>query len=136
LKSIIIGFSGKIGSGKTTISTAVAEALNWPHASFGDYVREVGRERGIEESRKVLQEIGASLVENPDEFCLSLLELSGWKPGQHLVVDGVRHAKIVDALHRTTKPSRVFLVFVEVNEKVRKKRIQNQKDNGMQRAPK
>ena len=113
MKSIIIGFSGKIGSGKTTLSMAVAKALNWPHASFGNYVREVVRQRGIEESRKVLQEIGASLVENPDEFCHSLLEQSGWKPGQHLIVDGVRHAKIVDALHRATEPSRVFLVFVE-----------------------
>lgn len=135
MKSIIIGFSGKIGSGKTTLSAAVAKALNWPCASFGDYVREVARRQGIETSRKMLQEIGALLVENPDEFCLSLLEQYGWKPGQHLIVDGIRHAKIIYALRKVTEPSRVFLIFVEVDEKVRKKRLLNHKDIGKQRDP-
>ena len=136
MKSIIIGFAGKIGSGKTTISAAVAEALNWPRASFGDYVRRVARQRGLEESREVLQEIGASLVENPDEFCLSILGLVDWKRGQNLVVDGIRHAKIIDALRRVTEPSRVFLVFVKVNERVRRKRLLNDRDAGKQAAPK
>ena len=134
MKSIIIGFAGKISSGKTTISAAVAEALNWPRASFGDYVRGLARERGLEESREVLQEIGASLVENPDEFCLSVLMLADWKPGQNLVVDGVRHVKIIDALRRVTKPSRVFLVFVKIDERVRKKRLLDDRNAGKQVA--
>jgi cytidylate kinase len=134
LKSIIVGFAGKIGSGKTTISAALAEALNWPRASFGDYVRGVARERGLEESREVLQEIGASLAENPDEFCLSFLGLVDWKPGQNLVVDGIRHAKIIDALRRVTEPSRVFLVFVRVDERVRRKRLLDNRDAGKQAA--
>ncbi|MFX0116116.1 MAG: AAA family ATPase [Candidatus Hodarchaeota archaeon] len=128
MNSIIIGFSGKIGSGKTTLSAAVAEALNWPCVSFGDYVREVARRKGVESSRKMLQEIGALLVENPDEFCLSLLKQYGWKPGQHLIVDGIRHVKIIYSLRKVTEPSRVFLIFVEVDEKVRKKRLLNYKD--------
>jgi len=135
LRSIIIGFSGKIGSGKTTLSAAVAEALNWPRVSFGDYVRGVARQRGLDDSRKVLQEIGASLVENPNEFCLSVLHQVAWKPGQHLVVDGVRHARIVDALRRVTEPSTVFLVFVKVHEKVRRQRRLNQGGTGKQRDP-
>lgn len=135
MKSIIVGFAGKIGSGKTTLSAAVAEALNWPRVGFGDYVRGVARQRGLEESRKVLQQIGASLVENPDKFCRSLLEQVDWKPGQHLVVDGIRHAKIIDALRRVTEPSRVFLVFVKVAEKVRRKRLLNDGATGKQAAP-
>jgi len=135
LKSIIVGFAGKIGSGKTTISAAVAEALDWPRVSFGDYVRGVARERGLGESREVLQEIGASLVKNPDEFCLSLLGQVGWKPGKNLVVDGIRHTKIMDALRRVTRPSRVFLVFVKVDERVRGKRLLDDRDAGKQTAP-
>lgn len=83
----------------------------------------------------MLQEIGASLAENPDQFCLSLLGQVGWKVGQNLVVDGIRHTKIMNALRRVTDPSRVFLVFVKVDEGVRKKRLSDDKDAGKQTAP-
>lgn len=134
MKSIIIGFVGKIGSGKTTISAAVAAALNWKRASFGDYVRRVAQQRGLDESREVLQEIGASLAENPDEFCLSLLRFVNWKPGQNLVLEGIRHAKIVDALRQITNPSRLFLIFLKVDEIVRMKRLLDDRDTGKQAA--
>jgi cytidylate kinase len=134
LKSIIVGFAGKIGSGKTTILAAVAEALNWKRASFGDYVRGVARERGLDESREVLQEIGASLAKNPDGFCVFLLRQVDWKPGQNLVVDGIRHAKIMDALRRVTEPSRIFLVFVNIDEGVRRKRLLDDPDAEKQAA--
>ena len=74
---VALGFSGKIGSGKTTISEYVANLLSWPKVSFGDYVREIARQQKTDLSRSALQTIGASLVEQDCEgFCRSVLAKS------------------------------------------------------------
>ena len=46
-----------------------------------------------------------------------------WKPGQSLVVDGIRHAEVLEELRRIAAPSNVFLVFVSVDESVREARL-------------
>lgn len=61
--SIVVGFSGRIKSGKTTLSARVAELMGWPYTSFGDYVRKVARLRRRPELREILQEIGQELVD-------------------------------------------------------------------------
>ena len=38
MKAVGLGFSGPIGSGKSTVSSAVADILGLPRASFGDYI--------------------------------------------------------------------------------------------------
>lgn len=121
MKSTILAFSGGIGSGKSTLSIAVAQKLGWKRASFGDYVRHIAMQLGIEGSREKLQEIGASLVENPDDFCLSILKQISWQSGQHVVVDGIRHLKIIDSLNRVTQ-SNIYLIFVDVEDNIREGR--------------
>jgi len=122
MRSIIVGFAGKIGSGKTTVSAAVAEALNWRYTSFGAYVREIAQQRGRGESRTTLQEIGASLVANPDELCRSVLAQVAWKPGMNVIMDGIRHAEIVDSLRRVTVPSAVYLIYIRIDDAERIRR--------------
>jgi hypothetical protein len=77
----------------------------------------------LQESRKVLQEIGASFANDPDELCRALLAHAAWKPGTNLIVDGIRHAAIMNALRRITKLSDVYLVFVRVDDAERMRRI-------------
>ena len=121
---MIICFAGRVSSGKTTLSKAMADALKWPRASFGDYVRKEARRQGLNESREVLQKIGASLVEDTDKFCNKVLDQVSWKSGQNLVIDGVRHSEILGSLKRLAGPSEVFLIFVETNEQtIRKRRV-------------
>lgn len=123
MKTILICFAGRIGSGKTTLSKAVANNLRWPRASFGDYVRMEALRQGLNEPRKVLQRIGASLVEDPNKFCHLVLKQVSWKPGQNLIIDGIRHSKILDSLRKLTDPSEVFLVFVTTEEQAIRKRF-------------
>jgi len=124
MKPIVLGFAGGIASGKSTLSIEVASSLGWERVSFGDYVRTVAKHQGLGESREVLQAIGASLIDQGmPEFCTSVLAQANWTPGQPLVVDGIRHAEVISTLRRLVYPSELLLVFLAVNESIRKARL-------------
>lgn len=124
LEPLVIGFAGKIASGKSTISAEVAKALGWPRASFGDYLRIFAKSSGLGESREVLQEIGASLVAKDVEgFCRAVLTHYQWSAGEPLIVDGIRHAEVVDALRRLVAPLELRLVYIDVDEEARRARL-------------
>ncbi len=79
----IVGISGRIGTGKTAISTALANRLDWTRVSLGDYVRAVAHERHIIETRQALEDLGQQLVEsNVKTFCQNALRFviggGGW----------------------------------------------------------
>jgi cytidylate kinase/transcriptional regulator with XRE-family HTH domain len=125
LEPMVLAFSGKMGSGKSTLSEHVAKALDWKRASFGDYVRKVAKDEGLDEdSRDVLQELGARLVKSdPEEFCRDVLAEFDWRSGEPLIVEGIRHAEIVEALRRVVAPLEVRLVFLEVTDVRRIERL-------------
>jgi dephospho-CoA kinase len=121
----VLAFAGPIGSGKSAVSAAVAAELGWPRASFGDCVREEARRRGLDAlSRDVLQALGETLIgEGWDAFCSGVLQNSGWRPGSHLVVDGVRHVEAITTLRKLTAPSSLYLVYLEAPEEARVQRL-------------
>lgn len=124
INSLIICFSGQIGSGKTSISREIANHLGYPWVSFGDYVRALAKKNGLSATRDVLQDFGASLVKNKcEKFCKSVLNQADWHPGMNIILDGVRHVKILETIKQITAPSVVLLVYVDTSEKERKKRI-------------
>jgi dephospho-CoA kinase len=125
MNSLILAFAGSIGSGKSTLAQGVADALSWPVASFGSYVREIARQQGREESREVLQSLGATLIAAGEEaFCQAVLTAAGWEPGQSLVIEGVRHTEVVTALRRVVAPTPLKLVYIAVAEDIRQARLQ------------
>jgi cytidylate kinase len=122
--AIILGFSGKRGSGKSTISCRVAGALGWGRTSFGDYVRGAARRRGLAEDTATLQAVGESLVaKGPETFCRAVLREAGWTPGSLLVVDGLRHMEVINGLREVISPADLRLVYIEVDESVRASRL-------------
>jgi len=124
LEPLVLGFAGKIGSGKSTVSAEVARTLGWSRASFGDYLRTVAKSNGFGESREVLQELGASLVEKGvEEFCRAVLAHYQWNAGEPLVVDGIRHAEVVEALRRLVAPLELRVVFLDVDDNTRRARL-------------
>lgn len=121
----VIAFAGKIGSGKTTITKSLADALGWTRVGFGDYVRKVVRERGLEETRAVLQRVGTELLRaDPRDFCRSVLVSSGWRGGQNLLIDGLRHAETIEIIRQLTHAKTVRIVFVRISEEVRLRRLE------------
>ncbi len=124
MKPAVIAFSGSIASGKSTLSQEVAKTFQWKRASFGDYVRSVAQNRGIANSREVLQAIGADLLQRDMEgFCRTVLAQADWQLGQPLVIDGIRHVEVLDNLKQIVAPMPLFLVLVTVDESTRTNRL-------------
>ena len=126
MSAVVVGFAGAIASGKTTLTVEVARLLNCKRVSFGDQVRAIALERGKEPLRENLQAIGEQLVASDVEnFCRAVLKQKGWKPGQSLVVDGIRHKEVLDTLKAIVAPTKLVLVFIEVNQDTLRARIEN-----------
>lgn len=124
-KPVAIAFAGPIGSGKTTISKALARKLHSKHASFGDHFRAMATRLGHNASdRALLQRLGEEQVRlSPDNVCKELL--NAWKPSDGtIVIDGVRHLEILKALKNVVAPLAVFLVYVQ-RDKIRSTQLSN-----------
>ena len=123
----VVAFAGAIGSGKSTLSTLVAQQLGWFRVSFGDYVRDYAQEQGLDAAdRAVLQRVGQGLVlSNVGKFVQAVLapaRREGWEPGANLIVDGVRHTEARWALREAVVPADLKLVYVTVDEVSRQRR--------------
>lgn len=119
-----VAFGGRLGSGKSSISIALAENIGWNRVSFGDFVRSVASVRGIEPTRQVLQNIGGELEsEDPIAFCWNVLKAGGWSPGEAVVVDGIRHARVLNILRELVAPVPLFFVFLDAECQSRERRL-------------
>ena len=121
----ILGFSGSIGSGKSTLSAELAKTLKYKYASFGMYVRKLAVNLGyIDASRSQLQEIGEALVRTEARsFCQSVLQAAEWSQGEGLIIDGIRHLHIWKILHHICAPQKLFLIYILVDENIRRERV-------------
>lgn len=127
MNSIALGFAGVIASGKSTISKGVAEVLKWPRVSFGDYVRSEAIHRGLSLERKSLQSLGASLIDaDLNMLCESVLAQADWKPGQSIIIDGIRHTDAFESLRGHVAPSELLLVYIDVDAPSRQSRLNAQ----------
>ena len=125
VKAEILAFAGPICSGKSVISTSVAQRLGWDWVSFADFLRDEARRRGIDPSlRSLLQDLGQAFIDKGwTSFCKSVLDYGKWVPGMNLVIDGIRHVEAVHTLRMLTAPSHLAVVFVETPIQIRKARF-------------
>lgn len=120
----VLALAGKINSGKSTIGSFYSKFYDCPYVSFGEYVRYITRQRGLTDIRENWQKVGEELFEtDANLFCRAVLAQADWKPGQALVIDGIRHAKISELLREIVAPARYILTVVEVDEQIRKERL-------------
>jgi dephospho-CoA kinase len=128
--TMLVCFSGQIGSGKSSVSTVVATALGWRRTGFGDYLRaEIVRAGGDPHSRESQQDLGQRLVEaDPEAFCRSVLTAGGFTPGDDFLIDGVRHVEIFRILARIAAPSTARLLFLNAGEAHRLARVSDRAD--------
>jgi shikimate kinase len=125
MKPIMLAFSGPMRSGKSSVSWQIAKILNWPRASFGEYIRMQARREGRSESRESLQHLGSFLIKTQgwEKFCRSVLEQSDWRPGEPIVVDGIRHLEALETMRHLTALSEVHLVYVSLDEYTQAQRM-------------
>lgn len=127
---MIICFSGKIASGKSSVSEALADKLKWLRISFGDYVRAQVADQGLDPNdRNTLQEYGQMLVErDAEKFCRDVLEFGAFVPGQNLLLDGIRHISIYQQIRDLLVPCQTRLIFLDPGDQERHRRSQERGD--------
>lgn len=132
----ILCFSGGIASGKTTLSAAVAERLGISRASFGGFVRQQAKERGLSDTRETLQALGETLIGEMgwEKFCAAVLAAAEWTPGSSLALDGIRHTLAFETTKRLVAPMAAKLIFVDVGRDVRQARADGAKATDLTRA--
>lgn len=124
---MIVGIAGPIASGKSALGRALAQHFSAKLISFGEYVRDQARARGIDTSnRRALQDLGQSLVAgNVQSFVERVFDWTDFHVGHHVILDGVRHSVVWNevvnfaALHRETAK----LIFLEMAEEDRQRRL-------------
>jgi cytidylate kinase len=130
--SLLLCFSGEIGSGKSSVSAAVAEALGWRRTGFGDYLRgEIAQSGGDPNDRQALQDLGQARVDQDAlKFCRDVLAGGGFQAGDNFVIDGIRHVSIFEHLAQVSVPSEAKLLFLSAGEATRSSRVQMRSDAG------
>jgi hypothetical protein len=115
---LVICFSGRMTSGKTSVTAALAQRLGWRRAAFGEYVRaQLARQGGDSAPRETLQNLGQSLVDaDPEGFVRAVLASAGFIPGDNLLIDGVRHVDIQTLIGKLVHPSRAYLIHLAVDD--------------------
>jgi shikimate kinase len=123
--SAVLSFAGPIKAGKTTVSTRVAMSLDAPRVSFGQYLRGIAREMGMELTREALQNLGEQMVtRNVRGFCENVLAQQPWHPDKPLVIDGVRHVEVLDSLAEILSPARGYLIYINVDRTTQMNRLE------------
>jgi dephospho-CoA kinase len=131
----LICLAGAPGSGKTTIAKAVAAQIGLRCGSFGDYVRSRARERGLSTERGSLQRLGQSLVnQGPRDFCQATLDWLGWTPPHGLILEGLRHVSVYEALQALVHPNQVFLIFIDVEKSIQRERLKSRSGEELSKA--
>lgn len=96
---MIIGLTGKNGSGKTAVSEYL-RSRGFEYYSLSDAIRDEVRRRGEEITRERLIEVGTELRETYGPGILAERILSGLGNDQNYVIDSIRNPQEVDALRR------------------------------------
>jgi adenylate kinase family enzyme len=127
---MVIGISGRIHSGKSTLANEMAKRMCIPKVSFGSFLRRYSEVNSLDLTRISLQDLGQNFVDNSlDEFCNLVLNEGGWDKETNLIVDGIRHISVLEKLKELVKPQKFILIFIEVSDEELAKRDIGYQDN-------
>lgn len=120
---LIIGLTGKMGSGKTTLSAYIQKRYNFQKLSFVDkiLIPEL-RKRKKTVNRKNLQLVGRELYLKYGDIKLTELLFEGIDPTARWVVDDIRYPTTANFI-RTKFPNNFWLIGIKADIQIRFQRI-------------
>lgn len=120
---LIVGLTGKRGSGKSTIAHQLVEEYGFARASFGDLVRDEAIARSLPTDVATLQTLGRTLIDEWGwtKFCQAAI--AGTRDASKVVIDGIRHVGALETIRRLVAPVPLILVFVHLDESRRLMRL-------------
>lgn len=123
MKPIMIAVAGGIGAGKSEFVRALADRMGAAISGFGDFVRDEAAARGISSSRENLQTLGEKLKQDlgDEEFARRVITRAPTTGA--IVIDGVRHSEMADAIARVVAPQRFVLIFLDADDELRRARV-------------
>jgi len=119
---MIVGLTGRMASGKGTVAD-VLKAEGYGYYSLSDVIRDEIRDRGLEESRTTLTEVGNELRVNEGPSTLAVRILKKLTSGSSFVIDSIRNPAEVDALREGR--SDFVMLCVEAPAAVRFERLRS-----------
>lgn len=120
----IVCISGRVGAGKSFVADALAEEFESRVLSFGDFVRAVARSTSSSDSRDSLVTVGQSWIDRDCEgFVAAALSFVGWRLGESLVIDGLRHRCVRSALEAKAVGQPFFHLHVRTPTSIRSNRL-------------
>lgn len=117
-KGIVVGISGEIASGKSTVCKYLAECYGFELLRYRTLLSRMLSERGENISRSTLQRLGLELGKNIGYDGITRLLLGNTKPDMNYVLDGVRHLAAFEYLRRRYS-NRFVLVYRDTNVRLR-----------------
>lgn len=118
-------FSGKIASGKTTISTALANYLGINRYTVSDYLKNYADiYYNGNHSRDTLQKIGdIKRKEGYKKFCIDFLTFINYEKDMSFIIDGIRTIEFLEEMKLCLINEKVIHIFIEIDEKLRHERM-------------
>ena len=105
----LVGVAGYSRSGKSTFAAELAARVGGVVVSFGDVVRARAAASGLDPTDRVtLMEVGHTWAsDDPAGICAAVL--AGTAAADVVIIDGIRHDKVLEVLHRHPGFQLVFL---------------------------
>jgi len=119
-KRLIIGVTGRIGAGKTSVATYLSEAHGFFYIRYSQVLSEWKAHNA--DSKKLLQRVGWEVMGGGMQRELNERLIAQIPPESNCAVDGLRHPIDFDSLTKLFSPY-FFLVYVDCAQETRWQRV-------------
>lgn len=131
VEPVIVGVVSTIGAGRSTVINYLMDERGFKPFSLSEIVKKEARDRGLDQIRGRLQDVGNSLRQSYGNDILArrmVTQLShAVSEGQYIVLDGIKHPEEVLELR---KKRHFFLVAINAPAEVRFERILARRRHG------